>query len=145
MKSRTCLKKGPRQKYSMNTWEAGGLLLAFNVKTLSFLRGMRHFIILSERNALSIYNLNLLKLPFNIFLYTYGLGTCSIAESHGSNTNLRGSGTVLVRVTIAVMKHHDLKQAGRTRFISLKLLHCSPSLKDVRAGTHAGQESGDRS
>jgi hypothetical protein len=34
------------------------------------------------------------------------------------------------------------KQVGRKGFIQLTLSHCCSSLKDVRAGTQAGQEAG---
>jgi hypothetical protein len=49
---------------------------------------------------------------------------------------------VLVRVTIAVMKHHDQKQLGEERVYMA--YQCS-SLKEVRTGTQARQEPGGRS
>ena len=52
---------------------------------------------------------------------------------------------VLVRVSIAVMKHHFQKQIRRKGFIWLTFTHCSPSLKEVGTGNQAGQEPGDRS
>jgi hypothetical protein len=53
---------------------------------------------------------------------------------------------VLVRVAVAVMKHHDQRRnMGRKRFIWLTFVHHSLLSKEVRAGTHAGQEPGDRS
>jgi hypothetical protein len=50
---------------------------------------------------------------------------------------------ILIRFSIAVMKHHDQKQLGKKGFILLTP-HNS-SLKAVRAGTQAGQEPGGRS
>ena len=52
---------------------------------------------------------------------------------------------ILVMVSIAEIKHHDKKQFGRKRFICLMFLHHSPLMKEVRTGTHTGQESGGRS
>ena len=53
--------------------------------------------------------------------------------------------SVLVRVTVAVMRHQDQSNLGRKGFIHLVLLHHSPSKKEVRTGTQAGQEPGGRS
>lgn len=47
---------------------------------------------------------------------------------------------VLVRVTIADVKHHGQKQGEE----KLQLPHCSLSLKEVRTETYAGWELGDR-
>lgn len=52
---------------------------------------------------------------------------------------------VLVRITMAMMKHHDHKQVGRRGFTQLTLPHHSPSLKEVKAGTQTGPEPGGRS
>ena len=53
--------------------------------------------------------------------------------------------TVLVRVTIAVMKHHDQGNLGKKGFIQLTLpYHCSSS-KEVRTGTQTWQEPAGRS
>jgi hypothetical protein len=52
---------------------------------------------------------------------------------------------VLVRVTIAVRKHHEHQSnLGRNGFIQLMRLHHSSSSKEVRTGAQAGQESGGR-
>jgi len=52
---------------------------------------------------------------------------------------------VLLRVTIAVIKHHDQSNLGRKGSIWLTLpYHCS-SMKEIRTGTQTGQESGGRS
>ena len=51
----------------------------------------------------------------------------------------------LIRVTTAVMKHHDQKHLGEKFFFSLILPFNSLSSKVVRTGTQAGQEPGDRS
>jgi hypothetical protein len=42
---------------------------------------------------------------------------------------------VLVRVSVAVMKHHDQSNLGRKGFILLTLPHHSPLLKEAKAGT----------
>jgi hypothetical protein len=50
-----------------------------------------------------------------------------------------------LRVSIAVVKHHDESNLERKGFIQLTLpYHCS-SLKEFRTGTHTGQDPGDRS
>ena len=47
----------------------------------------------------------------------------------------------LVRVTtIAVMKHHDQKQRGRTGLIQLTFPHHRPPLNKVRTGTQIEQK-----
>jgi hypothetical protein len=46
--------------------------------------------------------------------------------------SLKGISPVLVRVTIAVKKHNDLRQIERKGFIHLTLSHHGPSLKEVR-------------
>jgi hypothetical protein len=51
---------------------------------------------------------------------------------------------VLVRVTIAMMKH-DQKQLGEERVYLLTAPHNSSSPKVENAGTHTGQEPGGRS
>lgn len=59
-----------------------------------------------------------------------------------SLNSLRG---VLVRFTIAVMKHHNQNNLGRRGFIWLTHPHHSSSSEEVRAGTQAEQVSGGRS
>lgn len=52
----------------------------------------------------------------------------------------------LVRVTSAVTKHQDPKQAGEERGLLDSQFHShSPSLKEVRRRTQLGQEPGGRS
>ena len=53
--------------------------------------------------------------------------------------------SVLVRVSIAVLKHHDQSNLGRKGFTSRTILCNSSSSKEVRARTQTGQESGSRS
>jgi hypothetical protein len=53
--------------------------------------------------------------------------------------------SVLVKVTIAVMKHHDQNNLGRKGFIWLTLPHHCSSWKEVGTGTKTGQESRGRS
>jgi len=48
--------------------------------------------------------------------------------------------TVLVRITIAVMKHHDQSNLRRKGLTGLTLPHCSPSLKEIRTRTQTGQK-----
>jgi hypothetical protein len=51
-----------------------------------------------------------------------------------------------LRVSVAVMRHHDGKSnSGRKGFIWLILLHHSSSSKEIRAGIHTGLEPGGRS
>lgn len=50
-----------------------------------------------------------------------------------------------LRVSIAVMKHHEKSNVGRKGLIQLTLSHHSSASKEVRTGTKAGQELGDRS
>jgi hypothetical protein len=53
-------------------------------------------------------------------------------------------GIVLVRVAMAVMKHHDQSTLEREGLIRLLLpQHCS-SLKEIRTGTQTEQEPGGR-
>ena len=53
---------------------------------------------------------------------------------------------VLVRVSIAMMEHHDQIAAWeRKGFIWLTFLHCCSSLKEVRTRTQTGQEPGGKS
>ena len=52
---------------------------------------------------------------------------------------------ILVRVSIAVMKHPDKSNVGRKGFVSFTVLAYSWSLREVRAGTQAGQDPGSRS
>jgi hypothetical protein len=47
--------------------------------------------------------------------------------------------TVLVRVDISVIKHHEQSNLGKKGFIWFPLPHCSPSL-EVRTGTQTGQD-----
>lgn len=48
---------------------------------------------------------------------------------------------ILVRVSVAAMKHHDQKsKKGGDGLIWLTFLYCCSSLKEVRAGTQTGQE-----
>ena len=56
-----------------------------------------------------------------------------------------GPKSVLVKVTIAVMKYHDQSKLGRKGFVWFALPHQCSSLTEVRAGTHTGRESGGRS
>ena len=44
-------------------------------------------------------------------------------------------GLVLIRISIAVMKHHNKSNLGRKVFLSLTLPHHSPSLKEAKAGS----------
>jgi hypothetical protein len=54
-------------------------------------------------------------------------------------------GSVLVRVTVAVVKHPDQRKLGRKGSICLTLpSHCSSS-EEVRTGTQVRQEPGGRS
>lgn len=53
--------------------------------------------------------------------------------------------TVLIRVSIAVMRHHDKNKLGREGLIQLTLPHHCLLLKEVRTGTQAEQEPGGRS
>lgn len=48
--------------------------------------------------------------------------------------------SIIVRVTVALMKHHDQKQPGKEDVISLAVPQNRSSSKAVRAGTHPGQE-----
>ena len=50
--------------------------------------------------------------------------------------------SVLVRVTIAVTKHHDQNQVGQVRVYKGSTPHCCSSLKEVRTGSQAEQEPG---
>jgi uncharacterized protein (DUF305 family) len=59
-------------------------------------------------------------------------------------SNTRCYEDVLVRVTSAVMKHHDQSNLRRKEFIQLMIPHHSSSSKEVRTGTQAGQEPGGR-
>ena len=53
---------------------------------------------------------------------------------------------LLVKVSIAVRKHHNQKsKLGRKGFIGLTLPPCGSSLKEVRTGTQIGQEPRGRS
>lgn len=52
--------------------------------------------------------------------------------------------TGLVRVPLAVMKHHDQMLLGRKGFTSFTVPYNSSSAKAVRAGTHTGQGPGAR-
>jgi hypothetical protein len=54
-------------------------------------------------------------------------------------------GGVSVRVSMAVMKHHDQNNVGSKRLIWLMLAHHCSSLKEARTGTQTGQEPEDRS
>lgn len=53
--------------------------------------------------------------------------------------------TFLVRITIAMLEHHDQRDLWRKGFSWLKLPHYSSSLKEVRTGTQTGQDPGGRS
>jgi hypothetical protein len=53
--------------------------------------------------------------------------------------------TVFVRVSIAVMKHHDQRNLAKKGLKWLTLTHRNPYQNEVRAGTQAGQEPGGRS
>ena len=50
-----------------------------------------------------------------------------------------------VGIIIAVIQHFDQSNLGRKGFIWLVVPHLSQSLKEVRAGTQTGQESGGKS
>jgi hypothetical protein len=50
--------------------------------------------------------------------------------------------TVLVRVTIAVMKKHNQSNLHRKRFVSLRVPYNSSSEEAVRAEIHTGQDPG---
>lgn len=52
---------------------------------------------------------------------------------------------VLVRVSTAAMKHCDPKYAGEEKVYLTYTSHCSPSLKETRIRSQAGQETGGRS
>lgn len=67
------------------------------------------------------------------------------SNNRGSHTGSLHSISVLVSVSIAVMKHLDQKQVGEERFIWLTLPHYRSSLKEVKAGAQTGQELGGRS
>ena len=67
-----------------------------------------------------------------------------VIESEAHRKWLKHKGAALVRITIAVMKHHNQRQLGEER---VYLAYTSISLfilKEVRTGTHTGQEPGDR-
>ena len=68
----------------------------------------------------------------------------SAVSAVGSSESLGGDG-VLVRISIAVMKHHDQGQIREKVFIWLTPSHHDPLLKAVRTGTQAGQEPKCRS
>lgn len=53
--------------------------------------------------------------------------------------------TILVRVSIVVIKHQNQKQPGEEGFVSLTVVYNSSSSKAGKAGTQAGQELGARS
>ena len=53
--------------------------------------------------------------------------------------------TVLVSVTVDVMKYHTESKLGRKGFGLLTCPHCCPSPKEVRTGAQTGQEPGGRS
>lgn len=50
--------------------------------------------------------------------------------------------TALVRVSIAVTKHHDLRNLGQEGFSQLMLPHHNSSWKEVRIGAQARQGPG---
>lgn len=52
---------------------------------------------------------------------------------------------MLVRVSVAEIKHHSHKQLGEGSLFQLTLPGSSPSLRKVRAGTQAGLASGGKS
>lgn len=66
-----------------------------------------------------------------------------------SNDKERGAASVpdtgLLRLSLAVMKHHSQKQKGRKGFISPTVPYNRSSAKAMRAGTHTGQGPGARS
>ena len=71
---------------------------------------------------------------------TYNKRTVAISPERKMKNN-----PVLVRVTIAVMSHHDQKQCGEER---VYFAHTSIEqfiIKTLRTGTQAGQEPGGRS
>ena len=61
------------------------------------------------------------------------------------HSSSRGPTPFLVRVTIAVMKHHDQKQLGEKRVFMLTVSYNGLSSKAVRTETHIGHEPGGRS
>ena len=80
-----------------------------------------------------------------IFPWNHGLFACNqeIKQCCISKSKKK---SILVGVTIAVMKHYDQSNLGKTGFISFTVAHNSSLSKAVRAGTQlAGQESRDRS
>lgn len=57
----------------------------------------------------------------------------SAVSAVGSSESLRGDG-VLVRISIAVMKHHDQEQTREKVFIWLTPSHHDPLLKGMMTG-----------
>lgn len=57
----------------------------------------------------------------------------------GNRSIQAGKKFVLVRVSIALIKHHNHKQFGKERVISLTHPRYNASTKEVRAVTLAGQ------
>jgi hypothetical protein len=53
--------------------------------------------------------------------------------------------SVLVKVTMAAMKHHDQKQVGEQRVYSVYTSTSLLIVEEVRTGAQAGQEPGGRS
>lgn len=54
-------------------------------------------------------------------------------------------GSVLVRVTIDAIKHHDQSNLGSNVFICLMLLYYCSSWKEARTGIQIEKEAGGRS
>jgi hypothetical protein len=76
------------------------------------------------------------------FCMRYRYSVLPIAP-HGDsmeNTNVRLSESSCLRAMVAAMKRHEQSGLGREGFIWLTLPHHCLSLKEVRTGTHTGQE-----
>ena len=70
---------------------------------------------------------------------------CAPQEQVQSRVEKLGLESALVRVTIAVMKHHDQKQSWRRKgLFAFHFPDCDPSLKEARTGIQVGQEPGGR-
>jgi hypothetical protein len=74
--------------------------------------------------------------------------SCIFLQNWGKismQTFKRLTDSVLVRVTVVVIKHHDQKASWRRKDLFwLTFQHWCPSLKEVRTGSQTAQEPGDR-
>jgi hypothetical protein len=80
-------------------------------------------------------------------LLFFGFCTNHLIDYHWSVTSCGWRNEVsygLVRLSIAVMKHHGQSNLDKTGFIWIMLPHCCSSLKEVRTGTQTLQEPGGR-